>query len=178
MLASGSRERGAGICLDLLSEESPAEHRVLQVAYDHGPGEIVENWRRQYDQLPESMAVICPEHQRQRGDLPEGVHTTHVRPDDLTGVTIAVTRYLERWSDGDAPITGCLDSFTSLLQHADLQRAFRFLHTLNGRFTAVDAPTHVHLDPATQDEQTIATVRTLFDTVARRDGDGWTVRKS
>lgn len=157
-----------------LGARHPTEQHVLTVAYDRSPEAVVDRWRASHGSLPASMAVIAPtgDDPLSRPSLPADVHVTRVEPDDLTGIGIAVGRYLDRW---DEPTSVCLDSLTSLLDHAEEDRAFRFLHTLTGRFVAADAAGHVHLDPATQDERTVATLATLFDTVVRRTDAGWEV---
>lgn len=158
----------------VLGAGHPTEQHVLTVAYDRSPEAVVDEWRASHDSLPASMAVIAPtgDEPPARPSLPTDVHVTRVEPDDLTGIGIAVDRYLDRW---DGPTSVCLDSLTTLLDHAEEDRAFRFLHTLTGRFVAADAAGHVHLDPATQDERTVATLATLFDTVVRHTDAGWQV---
>jgi hypothetical protein len=156
-----------------LGHERPREQHVLHIAYDRAPSAVVDDWQERGDGLPESLAIVAPAARESSDDeLPESVHLTRVAPDDLTGVGIAVGRYLDRWQ---GPAVVCLDSLTALLRHAEEDRVFRFLHTLTGRFVAADAAGHVHLDPATQDERTVATLSTLFDTVVRRTDDGWQV---
>lgn len=179
LLASPTEIDQSGLCFDMLSTETPQQQHVLTIAYNRRPTAVVEHWREHNDDLPAEMAIICPESQATPDDtLPEGVHETHVAAGDLTGVSIAVSRYLDRWEDEGQPITACLDSLTALLQYTDTDRVFRFLHTITGRFMAVGANAHVHLDPGTQDDQTVATLTTLFDSVVERDGSEWTVTQS
>jgi hypothetical protein len=179
LLADGSRGADSGLCSDLLVTDRLSDQHVLQIAYDRTPATVVDHWQRDVGDLPASMAIICPESLADgSAALPDGVYTTSVAADDLTGVGIAVSRYLDRWDGSRAPTTACLDSLTEVLERADTERVFRFLHTVTGRFMAAGVDTHVHLDPATQDEQTIATLRTLFDTVVRENEDGWVVSDS
>ena len=176
LLASPTEIDQHGLCFDTLSTETPEQQHVLTIAYNRRPAAFVEGWREHNDALPASMAIVCPESQATPDEsLPDGVHETHVAAGDLTGVGIAVSRYLDRWEDDEKPITACLDSLTALLQYTDTDRVFRFLHTIIGRFVAVGASAHVHLDPGTQDDQTIATLSTLFDAVVQREGGEWMV---
>ncbi|SDF20969.1 DUF7504 family protein [Halorientalis regularis] len=177
VLASSADVAANDLCVDLLSSASPERQRVLSLSYTRRPTRLVDHWRATHDALPASMAIVCPESHAD-GESPDGVHTTHVPASDLTGASIAISRYLDRWDGDGEPITVCLNSLTSLLQYADRDRVFRFLHTITSRCLAVDASVHAHLDPATQDEQTVATIATLFDTVVRREDDeGWTVQQ-
>lgn len=179
LLASQSTAADSDLCSDLLVTDRLAEQHVLQIVYDRTPAGVVDDWQRDVGDLPASMAIICPE-SRANGNaaLPDGVYTTSVTADDLTGVGIAVSRYLDRWDGTRAPTTACLHSLTDVLEQADTERVFRFLHTVTGRFMAAGVDAHVHLDPATQDEQTIATLRTLFDTVVSERETGWVVTES
>jgi len=83
-------------------------------------------------------------------------------PTDLTGVGIAVSEWLDSCAPDERPVV-CLDSLSAVLQYADTERTFRFLHTLNARFRAADARAFVSIDPSAHDESTVATLRTLFD---------------
>lgn len=174
VLGSGHCDAGERPCVPTLGAGEPSEQHVLMIAYDRPPETVVDDWQATHGTLPASMAIIAPtaEDTVAGEHLPPDVHVTQVRPDDLTGVGIAVGRYLDRWH---GPAVVCLDSLTTLLGHAEEDRVFRFLHTLTGRFVAADAAGHVHLDPATQDERTVATLATLFDTVVRRTDAGWQV---
>jgi hypothetical protein len=174
LLAPPAAVSDADLCTELLQTGRPRDQHVLEIAYNRSPATVVENWRASAGELPASLAIICPEAEHVE-EMPEGVHVTSVADSDLTGVGIAVTRYLDRWDGSSRSITACLDSLTAVLQYADMERVFRFLHTLNGRFVATETRAHVHLDPATQDDQSIATLATLFDTVVSRDGDDWVV---
>ncbi|RXK48616.1 DUF7504 family protein [Halorientalis pallida] len=177
VLASSTDVAANDLCVDLLSSDGPERQRVLSLSYARRPMRIVDHWEAAHDALPASMAIVCPE-SHVDGEPPAGVHTTHVPTSDLTGASIAVSRYLDRWDGDGEPITVCLNSLTSLLQYADRDRVFRFLHTITSRCLAVDAAVHAHLDPVTQDDQTVATIATLFDAVVRREDEGgWTVQQ-
>lgn len=179
LLAPRSAAADSDLCSSLLATDRLADQHVLQIVYDRTPASVVDDWQRAVGDLPASMAIICPEAQSGgSAALPDGVYSTSVAADDLTGVGIAVSRYLDRWDGSRAPTTACLDSLTDVLERADTERVFRFLHTVTGRFMAAGVSAHVHLDPATHDDQTIATLRTLFDTVVTEAEDGWVVTES
>lgn len=116
-------------------------------------------------------------------------------PGDLTGIGIEMSELLSKLSeaaeksesesevlseisgesDSGPQIVVCFDSLTALLGHADLERAFRFLHVATGRVRSDDAVGYYHLDPEEHDAETLATLRTLFDAVLDDGDDGWTV---
>jgi len=169
VLAPSGVGEGSGTCVSGIAR--PTDRHVLQVAYGRSSAAVVDDWRTHHDGLPASLAVVGPETEG-TGTLPESVHHTSVAPDDLTGIGIAVGRYLDRWQG--TPVV-CVDSLTALLEHVDQDRLFRFMHTLTGRFVAAGAAAHVHLDPAAEDERTVATLATLFDTVVRHEDGEWVV---
>jgi hypothetical protein len=149
--------------------------QAIVVSYRREPAEIVDEWRGRGD-LPASLSIVLADGEpRSHPDLPDDVDVTHVSPGDLTGVGVEVTRLLEDAADGDR-VVACVDSLSALLQYADLERTFRFLHALVGQFDAADAAVHAHLDPATQDEQSVETLAVLFDAAVEYTDDGWRVR--
>jgi hypothetical protein len=89
-------------------------------------------------------------------------------PSDLPRLGITLSEFLTRW-DAAGPAILAFDSVTALLQYADLQRVYRFLHTLKGRLGSADAISFYHLDPAAHDGRTVATLRPLFDLVVREE---------
>lgn len=165
---------GESPCVAAVGDGRPSERHVLHIAYDRPPSAVVDDWQAARGGLPASLAIVAPAGRESAADdeVPPSVHVTRVAPDDLTGVGIAVGRYLDRWQ---GPSVVCLDSLSALLERVEEDRAFRFLHTLTGRFVAADAAGHVHLDPSTRDERTVATLATLFDTVVRHEDGEWVV---
>jgi hypothetical protein len=93
-----------------------------------------------------------------------------VEPNDLTGQGIAIAEAL------NAGTEVCFDSLTALLQYADRERAFQFLHSLGERCAAASATIHYHLDPATTDEKTVAAMSTLMDAVVDTEAGELRVR--
>jgi hypothetical protein len=99
-------------------------------------------------------------------------------PGDLTGLGMALQDCLRAWQGDGYEVGLCFDSLSILLQYADLERAYRFLHVLTRRLSTVDASSHFHLDPAAHDERTVARLSALFDSVVEVTADGErTVRK-
>lgn len=95
-------------------------------------------------------------------------------PGDLTSLGMAISDVLERLHGEVDSLSVCIDSVTVLLQYADQQRVFRFLHTINRRFELVGAAVHIHLDPVTQNDRVVATFATLAKSVVRYENGEWT----
>ncbi|MFB6360172.1 MAG: hypothetical protein ABEH59_02510 [Halobacteriales archaeon] len=86
-------------------------------------------------------------------------------PGDLTRLGITISNLLSSWQHDENQTLVCFDSVSTLLQYAELQRVFRFIHVLQGRLGNIGARTHYHLNPEAHDSQTEATMRSLFDGV-------------
>jgi hypothetical protein len=95
---------------------------------------------------------------------------TDVDPADLTGLGIAIAESL-------GPDTAvCFDSLTAMLQYADRERAFQFLHALGERCASAASTVHLHLDPEAADETTVAALSTVVDAVVDTEAETVSVR--
>lgn len=100
--------------------------------------------------------------------------TTYVSsPGDFTGVGMASSKLLEQFAGEDRQTRVALDSVSQLLMYADVKTVFRFLHILTGRISAADGLGFGTLDADAHDDQTVSTIRQLFDGLAEtRTTDG------
>lgn len=162
-------------CKRLLSD--PDTDALLVVSFMLPPEEWVDKWLDRVGDLPESVALVTTSDAFNRPgdheDLPDNVTVEYLSsPGDLTGIGMVISKYLERWHDNDQTIGLCFDSLTTLLQYAEPRSVYRFLHLITTRLSGADATAHFHLDPATQDEQTVSTISSTFQAIAEHD-DGW-----
>lgn len=179
LLCAPSLAAGADdACTDLLG--GAASPNVLWIACGSRPEQLIDRWRRTTDAEPANAAVIVVSESGSApasDDLPFAPRVSAVsNPGDLTGLGIEITEVLREWADEPGPTRVCFDSLTTLLQYVDLETAYEFLHVVAGRAYAVDARVHFHLDAAAHDDQTVASLATLFDAVAELDGDGVDLR--
>lgn len=162
-------------CQDLLVAGDAASRETVAVTYECGPAYWVDEYLDRVGAVPDDLAVVtiaastrsaASRESGARAD-PMGVEVRVVEdPDDLSGVAIAMDASFERWRReraADAHRSVCFDSVTNLLDHVDLETAFRLVHVLQHRASQVGAAAHFHLSPHAHDEQTVATVRSLFD---------------
>lgn len=170
---SEGAERAA--CHGLMMEQSD---ELLYVSLVRPVDDIVAEWRG----APgvDRLAVVSVETTRGSASTGEtataDIRTEYISsPDDLTGMGIAVTQVLDGFG-GPAPAV-CLDSLTVLLQYADVEQTFRFLHVLFRYLADAGASFHAHLDPATQEDQALSTLASLFDAMARYEDGEWQVRR-
>ena len=160
-----------------------SESDVITVSLDESVHRVTQNWRREAGGLPSRLAVIAigeidrsaiPDGGSGPTDRPSNVSTASVSsPGDLTGLGIKLSQCLSSWSADAKPTAVHFDSLTTLLQFADLKRVFQFVHVVTGRIESADAVGYFHLDPAAHDDQTVATLRGIFDGVYEYGSDGW-----
>ena len=186
LLAPSLDEATGDACLNLLTLDQPNDESVLWVTYTRSPDACVQDWLSHAGERPRNMrfvsvgettrsasaAVAASDGTGANGELVETLSS----PGDLTGLGIKMSEVLKEWSNDGNPTVACFDSLTALLQYADLQTVYKFLHVLTGRFEAANVTAHFHLDPDACDTQTVSTLTSLFDTVVELDDDEWVVR--
>lgn len=153
---------------------------VLAVAYDTTPDRTLEAWRSHAGGTPTRCTIVDVGNGGPVDDPvdagpknaagPVAIEAVD-RPDDLTGLAIRIGEYLRERGNEETIVT--FDTLTVLLQYVSLERAFRFLHVLVDRIRQAGASAYYRLDPAAHDERTIATIRSLFDSVVAFEDDEW-----
>jgi len=101
-------------------------------------------------------------------------HVTYASsPVDMTGIGIQLSEFLESFYEQGVRRNRVLfDSLSTLLMYSDLQTVFRFLHVFTGRVQSADALGLYVIDSTAHDDQTMSTLRQLFDgEVAVRETD-------
>lgn len=169
-----------GACGDLLTHGDTMGN-VLLVSMLRPPAERLRALRRREGSLPPKVGVVsagdgtrsaaADTTTTEIADSTVRVATTS-EPSDLTGLGIRINQALSAWKD-DAPIRLCFHSLTGLLQYADLQQAFQFLHVISNQIETVGGVAHYHMDPTAHDERTLATIRDPFDVVVEFEDGTW-----
>jgi hypothetical protein len=139
------------------------------------PEELVADWNDRAGNPPARGGIVCVGQQHVAIPDDSWRVTTVENPSDLTGIGIELSEMLSAMAKAtgeDEHLVFCFDSITSLLQYAELQRTFRFLHVVTGRIKAVGGVGHFHVDPDAHDDREIATLKGLFDAVLEVDVDG------
>ncbi len=164
-------------CLDHLPTGPPAH--IIAVNFSPSPGTWLERYDTHANQDPSAVVLVTTNVSAvdTEYDWPLAVEELS-SPADLTGIGMIISKYLERWHDRGR-VALCFDSLTALLQYDDLQNVYRFLHIISTRLAGADATAHFHLDPMTQDDQTVSTLRAPFDAVATydEDADAWQLER-
>ena len=173
LLSSSEAERPVRPCFDQLLRDSSGQDALTVVAYD-GTGEtVVEDWLEHAGGLPARLNVIDVGGMVRSAEgrsSPVPIHPTAtvytVSPANLTALGTRVSDLL-RGDDG-RPVL-CFDSVSMLLQYAEVETAYQFLHVLTGRVHAVDGVGYYHFDPSTHEFRTVEAVKSLFDRVVELD---------
>jgi len=169
------------VCDNLLTRTAPSETNILVITFTATPQEWVDDWMDSVGVSPVRGGIVSIGQADATVDDPSWAVKTVENPSDLTGIGIELSELLSGMAtaaSADENLVVCFDSLTSLLQYADLQRAFRFMHVVTGRVKTVGGIGHYHLDPEAHDRQTLATLKGLFDAVIEVEDDGsWTIRQ-
>ena len=172
ILVSGPPLSGKrSVCLD-----------VLAAGTDGGDGAIVvstnDDARRILDALGERtsgtrsanaerpVAVIDCKKDAVGNGSRDDQQVAHVgAPADLTGIGIHFSEFLQGFysNHGVERNRVLIHSLSTLLMYSDLQTVFRFLHVFTGRVQSVDGLGLYTIDSTAHDDQTLNTVRQLFD---------------
>ena len=88
-------------------------------------------------------------------------------PVNLTGISVSITNFFEDFwmKKGIRKARLCIDSLSTMLMYSNLQTVFRFLHVHSRRIKTADAIGIYIIESGMHDEQTIVTVKQLFDGV-------------
>lgn len=173
-------------CIDLLTVTEPANEHVLWITFTQSAADRLTVWRSYLDELPAETGVVTVD-LLTRSATSDTASPTQAVPTpiavesvsdagDLTGLGLAISNFLSDWAEKSKQTVVCFHSLTPLLQYADLQRVFRFLHVLTGRLESAGAVAHFHLDPHAYDEQTIGTLAPLFDVIVEHERGKYTIR--
>lgn len=174
------------LCTHFLQVADRQQLHFLGVLLDESPDDALSRWREHAGGLPGQVALVTAGDQMRSAAAASGgemvsfgpnVKATSVsEPGDLTGLGIKISEVLQQWQNDGNRTVACFHSLTALLQYADVQTVYKFLHVLTGRFATAGVTAHFHLDPAAHDDQTINTLKSLFDAVAEFDDGEWSVR--
>ena len=141
---------------------------LLVVSFTEDPARWLDAWGAA-DERP-GTTVLVQESEPEDADLP-GVERVAEEPADLTGLGITVSERLTNWQRSESLLM--FESLSTLLEHVELKRVFRFLHVLVNRVESTGTTAHYHLDPSAHDDRTVATLTSLFDTVVAYEEGRW-----
>ncbi len=181
LLLTGPSDRSEELVYDLLAcGHDNGEHAVF-ITTDAGAAAVVEALEARTGNFDPGLLGIV--------DTTDPVDVGAAVPverlgssGDLTGISLGTAKLVRRM-DGGGPVRLGLVSISTLLMYVDLRTAFRFLHVFTSRVAGGEWLGLFTLDPAMHDDQTLGTLRALFDGElalgeSADDGEGVTVRGS
>ncbi|WP_144926260.1 DUF7504 family protein [Halorubrum salsamenti] len=167
-------------CIDLLTRDPPGETNVLSATLSASPAERLSLWKREAgSELPKRATIIDGRRNVTDAQLPTseaGSISVRGLPEDadLYDVCLAIASQLGAWKDTDATTVACLHSVSTLLTTYGTDRVISLITGLNDLCERLDVIAHHHVDPSAHDEETLATLRPLYDTVIEHTpDDGW-----
>lgn len=185
LLAPPLKDPDNRACMDLLTPVHPRDENVLSITASEPPDERLALWQRHVgDTLPKRATIVDAGTPATEDDLLAGSDefpslTVDIisDPSNLYELGMAISRVLESWESTPEPTHVCLHSITALLETHDQSSVRQLITALNRQLATMDAVAHCHIDPDGHDDQVIADLRPLFDTVIEHDtGEDWTVR--
>ncbi|MFC3957045.1 RAD55 family ATPase [Halovivax cerinus] len=127
---------------------------------------------------PDVGVVDCVTKQRGIGTVDDDPRIKYASsPVDMTGIGIKLSEFLQEFYENRGLTENriLLHSISTLLMYSDLQTVFRFLHVFTGRIQSADALGLCVIDSTAHDDQTMNTLKQLFDVVVeieeRDDGE-------
>ncbi len=169
---SGKRD----LALDVLAEGTDDDEGAIFVTTKDGADRILELYERRTPYQGKPVAVVdCVTRQQGVGEVREDDRIKYASsPVDMTRIGIQLSEFLEAFYQerNIRQNRVALHSLSTLLMYSDLQTVFRFLHVFTGRIQSVDGLGVYVIDSSAHDDQTMNTIKQLFDGVVRLSEDG------
>ena len=187
-LESGELDPAEAFCTDVFDEAEAGEYRVVQLIASQSFESVSDELDARLEHIddPSEAAVIIttPQDDGESAVARVGEETPlygfRVSPQDLTGISIAFSRILEKWEHTEGSVKICLRDVESLLPYHDTDLLYRFLNTVLATLQGAGADAHMHLRPDAADDRALRMFSSLFGRVveapespseAEREGD-------
>ncbi|MEF8756657.1 MAG: pyridoxamine 5'-phosphate oxidase family protein, partial [Halobacteriales archaeon] len=171
-------ETDGHFCSLIFGDADETAYRIVQLKDEQSFTTLAEALDAQLTDLPdptEAAAVILTPRATDAEVLSAEVgtettlHGFRADPEDLTGVSIAFSKLLQRWERQTGAIDVCLRGIESLFPYHDTDLLYRFLNTILATLQGAGAGVHMHMNPAATDEETVTLFGSLFTRTERRD---------
>jgi KaiC/GvpD/RAD55 family RecA-like ATPase len=161
------------LALGVLAEGTRNGEGAIIVTTKDGANRMLKEYgdRVDYDDRPVAV-VDCVTRQQGMSDVRDDDRVKYTSsPVDLTGIGIKLSEFLQQFyaDEGIRRNRVMVHSLSTLLMYSDLQTVFRFLHVFTGRIQSVDGLGVFTIDSTVHDQQTISTLKQLFDGVIETD---------
>ena len=137
---------------------------------------VLQDLERRFDREDRAVVVIdCVTRQQGISDVTDDERVKYVSsPVDMTGIGIKLSDVLQDFYQTREIERNrvMLHSLSTLLMYSDLQTVFRFLHVFTGRIQSVDGLGLFAIDSTAHDDQTMNTLKQLFDGIITTQESG------
>jgi len=169
---SGKRDLG----FDVLATGARGGEGSIVVSTKDSAERVIEDFGEHVGDVEPLLGVVdCVTKQQGMGTATESELVRYASsPVDLTGIGIELSELLRALYQqrGVTQNRILLHSLSTLLMYSDLQTVFRFLHVFTGRVQSADALGVFVVDSSAHDEQTVSTLKQLFDGIVTiREGE-------
>jgi len=178
LLVSGAPMTGKReIALRLLAAGSERGEGAIVVTTKDAADRILDEYTDLVEGEDATIGVVdCVTKQQGVGNVTDDPRIKYASsPVDMTGIGIQLSEFLEEFygTRGLERNRVLLYSLSTLLMYSNLQTVFRFLHVFTGRIQSADALGVYVIDSTAHDDQTMNTLKQLFDGVINvEEGDG------
>lgn len=167
------------LVLDLLADGIRQDDATLVISTQDSAPEIRGDMSERVDAEGAHLGIVdCVS--KERGVATEDSQLTQYvsSPGDFTGTGMATSQLLEGFTKQGLDTRAALHSISQLLMYSEVKTVFRFLHVLTGRISAAGAVGFGTLDADSHEQQTVNTIRQLFDGMieTRVEDDGRELR--
>ena len=158
------------IAFDILASGANRGDGSIVVTTKDSADKVIEGFGDRVDDgvEPDIGVVDCVTKQRGIGTIDDDPRIKYASsPVDMTGIGIKLSEFLQEFYEarGLTQNRVLLHSVSTLLMYSDLQTVFRFLHVFTGRIQSADALGVYVIDSTAHDDQTMNTLKQLFDGV-------------
>lgn len=172
VLVTGTADQARERLLDILEDVAGSETAVY-ITTDQGARSAVSAFEERGVDPSIRLGVVDASGSEEQGV--DGIPVEQLgSPGDLTGMSLGFAKIAQRFEQAGSGgrIRVGLTSISTLLMYADVQTVFRFLHVFTSRIRSGGLFGVFVLDPGMHDDQTVNTVRAIFDCELRVTGDG------
>ena len=161
LLVTGERNETHDILMDLLA--GARSGTSIRITTNTNARKTVGGFETRGALSPERIGIVdCTAQDSTEADLPVPVRYLN-SPGDLTGISLEFAKLIREFGAERSRIHIGFSTISTVLMYADTETVFRFLHVFTSRIRTGDWFGVFALDPEMHEDQTVNTVRAVFD---------------